>query len=851
MTSMLIAVLPAIPVGATSLTSINPTSGIVGTTVTVVGTIDTLGGAYSIEFDGVIVETGNAPDNSYAVSDTFDIPATLGSDAGLAHSVGLRDTQTTSVQTTNFAVITSRTVAAAPSYAQEGDAITLTVTVTGGTLANTLNSFDVEVTGPDASTYTGEISFTTDGVGSGSNGTEIFPTDFSTGANTLLTGTYDVVADRTLPGVITNWESTTFDIGLANATSYARFETVNVLTDGWANNQNVTVTIKDPSGTVVMEMVDSNTTTGTSVTGDWVIPWNATLGTYTVTAVNATGDNKDVNSTQTFTVGSANLAVTWVDNPEAAYQRTLTVDSNFTIMYPDDTLLNETHFSSITVNVYANDTLVDTISLTEDDYDDATGNWMVSWKIPRDATLGDGYTLSLDIGGIADSNDNTGPTAAVATTEFTVEQADLLVTVTQHPAENYTRTGDAMAKANVTYPDETFYTDADLGEINVRVYLLGEPNVNVANVTLTAEDFNSTTNEWTIIWNSPYNATLGDYYFEFEDMEIFDAANPNMGPVIDTVTDSFELLVVDIIVDAIMTGETTYAPGEYLTVIFDAIYADGTPVTTGDVTITITAPDTYSTTAYTPEHTSNGRYAITIWLSDAQAQVGAWTITLEANAITDDAGNMGPVEDVTTNFTVTPAEVTLDSLMAAIEDLNTKIDDIEADTNGLGSSVSSVQSSVSALQSSIVSIAEMVADLEAQVDSLSATAATDADVAAVSTAVSAVSSDVSALNTKLNAISTAVNNAATDADVAAAQAAVQSSVDSLSADVDALEASLNTLSTAVNNAASSTELDTATEDLTGQIGSLNTMVIVAVVLALIAAIAAILAVYIIQRKIAG
>ncbi len=52
----------------------------------------------------------------------------------------------------------------------------------------------------------------------------------------------------------------------------------------------------------------------------------------------------------------------------------------------------------------------------------------------------------------------------------------------------------------------------------------------------------------------------------------------------DVATDSFELLEVEIIVDAIMTGATTYAPGEYLSVFFDATYADGTPVTTGDVT---------------------------------------------------------------------------------------------------------------------------------------------------------------------------------------------------------------------------------------------------------------------------
>ena len=48
-----------------------------------------------------------------------------------------------------------------------------------------------------------------------------------------------------------------------------------------------------------------------------------------------------------------------------------------------------------------------------------------------------------------------------------------------------------------------------------------------------------------------------------------------------------------------------------------------------------------------------------------------------------------------------------------------------------------------------------------------------------------------------------------------------------------------------------TAVDAAVSDLSGEIGGINTMVIVAIVLALIAAIAAIAAVFIIQRKIAG
>jgi prefoldin subunit 5 len=847
MTSMIIAILPTIPVtAAPNLAEIDPVVGNVGTKVTLTGTIDFEGGPYTVWFDtndngspdpGEDVKSGNAPANQINVETSFNVPPCLGSDTGEDHRVWLQDATNGQTDVALFNVITSREISVTPTHTNEGEPVTLELSIDGGAQALTLYSFNVGITNPDLSMYTGEVSFITDAFGSGSNTTVVFPADFSTGANTNFTGTYTVTANRTLPGIVNDWGSTSFTVGLTDSTSYGRFETIGVKTSGWTPGQDITITIKDPADQTVKQWVNVTATDGT-VSGTYVIPWNATMGTYTIEAVNVTGTEKDVASMHTFEIGSAALTVTITSNPVGPFMRTETASAMFTIQYPDLTYYtNTTQFSSLEVSAYYNNTLVGVVPLTAADYM-GMNEWTFSWKIPRDAVVGSGYKFTLAKDSILDTNDNHGPTSAVSTTTFTINPAVLAVELTKQPAENYTRTEPAMAMINITYPDNTFFTDADLGTINASV---NQGATNLANFTLDASAFNATTNQWTIEWASPWNATLANDYLLWVMADMVEDASGNMGPVMNVIAAPFEMLVVVPTVDMITTDKASYARGEFVQIYFDATYADGSPVVTGTSTVNVVAPDGFSATTLNPVHTSNGRWAVTWWASEA-SQVGSYNITLAVNGLTDAAtpGNMGPATAAMASFTILPSDFTLEDLNAAINALQNQLDAIEADTNALGSSIAP-------LQSSVVSLAELVADLQAQVDSLSATAATDADVSAVSTAVSAVSSDISAIETKINALSTQVGNTATPADVASVQAAV----DSITADIAALETKMNTLSSAVGSTASNADLTEATDDLTDQIGGLNTMVIIAVVLALIAAIAAILAVYIIQRKIAG
>ncbi len=550
--SISLTVLFTIPIHAEITVEITPGSGAVGTEVVVEGSIETQGGAYSIWFDAdhngaavgdTLVMTGNVSEGSYEVNTTFIVPQCAGSDLGTAYNVTLQDNSTENALNTLFTVITLREITVSPAYAQEGDNIAIKMSVTGG-VANFLSNFTITVTDPagtESMNY--NVSFTTDAFGSGYNVTD-FPTAYSAGATTNFTGTYNIVANQTLPDEIADAAAASFDIGLTNATTYNRFQTVKVKTSGWAPYQNITVTIKNPSMENMTVWDSVNATDGTW-TGDWTIPIDAPQGPYTVEAVNATGDNKAVDSIQTFTVQSA--------------------------------------------------------------------------------------TLNVD--------------------------------VTQQPAA-YMRTETVTTKINITYPDNTVYTDSDLGTILVRVY---QNDTNVANVTLAAEDFNATTNEWTVNWASPWDTVLADdYRFTVKANEIEDAQNPNKGPATDVSTDDFEIVTAYLDVHNINTTKASYEQGEVVIVYFNATYLDGSAVTTGNAPINLTMANgtiIQVTATYVPAHS---RFETKCTLA-SEAPLGTWTALLEAQNLVDAANNMGPDEDKTTTFEVTeetvesePEELTVD-----------------------------------------------------------------------------------------------------------------------------------------------------------------------------------------------
>ncbi|WGM90418.1 MAG: hypothetical protein NUK63_04660 [Candidatus Bathyarchaeum tardum] len=452
----------SIPIHAVTVTDVNPAQGPVGTEVRVIGEIDTMGGAYSIWFDldgngtavgDTLVKTGNAPAGSYAINTTFVVPSCAGTDAGEEYTISLQDNSTEVSHDGTFTVQTSRTLTV-PDYVQEGDLVTIKIAVTGGT-SYTVNNFTVAVTDPAATTTMNyNVSFTTDNYGAGYNITE-FPIDYSIGSTSNYTGTYTVVANRTLPGEITNASTATFVVGLTDAQYYNRFENVNLKTSGWAVNQNITVTIKNPSMENVKVWENVNATDGTW-TGDWTIPVDAPQGTYTVEAVNDTGLDKTVASLQTFTVQSASLKVMVTEQPATSYMRTQTVTAKINITYPDNSFYTAIDLGEIQVGVYQDVNNVANVTLTAEDFNATTNEWIISWISSWNATLADDYQFVVKANEIVDANNpNKGPLTDVSTGSFELQAASLNIDSINTTMTSYVQGEVVTAYFTAMYQDGT------------------------------------------------------------------------------------------------------------------------------------------------------------------------------------------------------------------------------------------------------------------------------------------------------------------------------------------------------------------------------------------------------------
>lgn len=207
---------------ATAITSLNPNHGSIGTTVRVIGEIETANATYRIYFYNgtaqMLVKTGTA--SNLLVNATFTVPSAIGG----SQDVTLHDVTAGTNATLPFTVEPTYYVSATPARIPgEGLNTTLTVGLHEG-LANTTYNLLINVTDPANNSYTKLLPMMTDAFGAGEN-TTIYYGEFS-GAHTNYTGTYSATVNQ----IFTN---TTFSVGLTNATRYNRLQVVHVQGAGY------------------------------------------------------------------------------------------------------------------------------------------------------------------------------------------------------------------------------------------------------------------------------------------------------------------------------------------------------------------------------------------------------------------------------------------------------------------------------------------------------------------------------------------------------------------------------------------------------------------------------------------
>jgi hypothetical protein len=690
--------------------------------------------------------------------------------------------------------------------------VTVTFAVCGG-LATQGYTLRANITNPVGATHSGSASATTNSTGYATFAAITYPTDFGT-ATTNYVGTYSMTLDRTAPGKVLDIPfqgASSFEVVLTNGTTFRRYQTVSIRGGGYGATESVTVDIKNPAGSSVSGYPKAVSASAGVVTDTWgPIATTAPLGTYTVTLTGAT-TTKTPADTSTFTMKGALLSVTKTVEPTtaASYSRTSAVGFKFTASYPNGDLFNYTNLGSVTVGIYYNETMQTEMALSSANYDISTAEWSATWVIPKDTPIGWNYSFRILPDDIVDSVQNSGPDIpGVMSNWFNVTTASVVVTPVGQPTAYYNRTQSATYQFQLSYPDLTIFDSSLLGTVCIGVH---NGTHYFQNLSLTAAAY--TAPYWTASWNIPWNASETLNYR----LAVLGTQTKDMygNPVTSTVqSNPFDVEPCVLAVPAITVDQSMYEVNSIVDASFAVTYLDGSYATTGFGYLKIMRPD--GTITYMPATFNNvtNRWEVKF---TATYPVGIYTLTVEKNFFYDLASpsNWGPGADVSTTFTVYE-EVTLAMIVERLDALEESIVPLIED----------------AMAATIVDLEDTIAALEDTIGDL----ALKTDVSAVKTDVAAVKSTVDSLKTSMEAL-------ALKTDVDAARMEIYDYVQDLQAHLGVL---IDDLSAAVEDMATQAELDA----VSGTLGSLNTYVLIAVVLSLIAAIGAILSFFMVYRKVA-
>jgi hypothetical protein len=317
--------------------------GVVTEVIYLNGTIETSNGNFTVLFDSIAVNSSKAVGTKFTCF--FHVPSVVNG----AHNVTVLDTTTsTTSPPATFTVNTSYSISVypsltAPNQLQEGAQISLKVNMLGGKNA-TYYPLNVTVTTPantapaNTTYYNCNISLSTDQNGTAESSMLDYPTDFLPAglAHTNYTGTYRIRIYENATKTMN--KEATFVIGLTDATLYHRLEWVNIRAANYTKpSENATVTIKLGNTKLLSKNV---TAVNGTITYDWLVPVNASKGSYMVTVANTTktGTYKKPRDVQNFTVpfifvnvSTKNLNDAYVGGVNATvYETKVKVASNIT-----------------------------------------------------------------------------------------------------------------------------------------------------------------------------------------------------------------------------------------------------------------------------------------------------------------------------------------------------------------------------------------------------------------------------------------------------------------------------------------------------------------------------------------
>jgi hypothetical protein len=275
----------------TTITSMSPTSGNVGTNVTLIANITTPSGQCQVLFDGVQLLSENASGSNLTAS--FIVPHTFGG----AHNVTVVDVEAKENNTAVFTVLPLYTIGPvalppSPAQLQENASLTISVNITGGQSNYTYPEVGIQTPSGNLTKTVG-VNITADVAGDFYRNLT-YPTDFSTGANTNFTGEYIVLFNETVVNQ--------FFIGLTNLTEYHRGDCVDIKAVDYPPNGNVSVTISGVDVSYSVPTLNATADPDGVVHTNWTVPSNVFIGNYSLSIRPVPPSKSVANDTQIFRI---------------------------------------------------------------------------------------------------------------------------------------------------------------------------------------------------------------------------------------------------------------------------------------------------------------------------------------------------------------------------------------------------------------------------------------------------------------------------------------------------------------------------------------------------------------------
>ncbi len=267
-------------------------TGPVGTSINLQGTIYTSNGTYQIVFDKQVVTTGFS--EGYYVNANFTVPELPSG----TYALILRDAAINVNATQQFTVSIAYSITPVSETVQEGNSVSLRVSVTGSISSTSYGAeIAIVIPSPLSTKYIKTVALGSPNVKGTASTTVTFPDSSFTPSGSLsdYAGNYTAYFNQSQ-----SLAQSTFKVGFIDSTEYHRGQTMSIRATGYQPNDAATVTITSATGSSLQTATATASADGI-ISTTLTLSASADVGEYTV-RITGSSTQKSIPDSETFNV---------------------------------------------------------------------------------------------------------------------------------------------------------------------------------------------------------------------------------------------------------------------------------------------------------------------------------------------------------------------------------------------------------------------------------------------------------------------------------------------------------------------------------------------------------------------